>query len=63
MLATSKQASVSEFSKVRRVKPRRWLHVIKVNEFIEKNQIYVPTEDFDFVYEYVRTRCVNAKGS
>ena len=61
VLAASKQASISEFAKVRRVKPRRRLHVIKVNEFIEKNQIYVPDEDFDFVYDYIKSRCVNAK--
>lgn len=61
MLMASKDASVSEFTKVRRVKPRRWMHVIKVNEFIEKNQIYVTDEDFDFVYDYIKSRCVNAK--
>lgn len=60
-LAASKQSSISEFSKVRRVKPRRWLQVIKVNEFIERNQIYVRDEDFDFVYDYIKSHCVNAK--
>lgn len=53
MLAASKNASVSEFAKVRRVKPRRWLHVIKVNQLLEHNQIYVPKEDFDFVYDFI----------
>lgn len=61
MLAASKQSSTSEFSKVRKVKPSRWLHVIKVNELIEKNQIYVTDEDFDFVYDFIKSRCVNAK--
>ena len=32
MLAASRNSSTSEFSKVRKVKPRRWLHVIKVNQ-------------------------------
>ena len=61
MLAASKQASISEFSNVRKVKPHRRLHVIKVNEFIEKNQIYVPDEDFDFVYDFIKSRCPKAK--
>lgn len=61
MLAASKQSSISEFSKVRKVKPRRWLNVIKVNQPFEHNQVYVPKEDFDFVYDYIKSRCVNAK--
>ena len=61
VLAASKQASTSVFHYVRKVKPRRWLHVIKVNELLERNQVYVPDEDFDFVYDYIKSRCVNAK--
>ena len=60
-LATTKQASISEYSKVRKVKPSRWLHVIKVNELLERNQVYVPDEDFDFVYDYIKSRCPKAK--
>ena len=61
LLMSSKDASVSNYTEVRRVKPLRRMHVIKVNEFIEKNQIYVTDEDFDFVYDYIKSRCVNAK--
>lgn len=61
MLAASKQSSISEFSKVRKVKPRRWLNVIKVNQPFEHNQVYVPKEDFDFVYNYIKSRCIKAK--
>lgn len=60
-LSMSKQSSVSEFPKVRRVIARRGLHVIKVNQLLERNQVYVRDEDFDFVYEWIRSRCVNAK--
>lgn len=61
LLMASKDASVSNYSEVRRVIPRRKLHVIKVNEFIEKNQIYVADEDFDFVYDFIKSRCPKAK--
>lgn len=61
LLMASKDASVSNYSEVRRVIPRRKLHVIKVNEFIEKNQIYVTDEDFDFVYDFIKSRCPKAK--
>lgn len=61
LLSTAKTSSVSEFKKVRSVKARRRLHLIKVNQLLEKNQVYVPDEDFDFVYDYIKTRCTNAK--
>ncbi len=51
----------SEFAKVRRVKayPRR--HLIKVNELLGHNQVYVPAEDFAFVYEFIVAHCPNLK--
>ncbi len=61
MLAASKSKSTSEFAKVRRVRPIRWLHVIKVNQLLDHNQVYVPKEDFDFVYNYIKSRCPKAK--
>ena len=61
MLSASKQASLSEFDKVRRVIPRRFLHLIKVNQLLDHNQVYVTDEDFDFVYDYIKKRCTNAK--
>lgn len=61
MLAATKNASISVYDRVRKVKPRRRLHVIKVNYLLNRNQIYVPDEDFDFVYKYIKSRCPNAK--
>lgn len=60
-LAAGKSSSTSEYRKVRRVIPRRALHLIRVNQLFEKNQIYVPKEDFDFVYEYIKSRCPQKK--
>ena len=61
LLAAGKTTSTSEFAKVRRVVPRRFLHLIKVNQLLDKNQVYVPDEDFDFVYGFIKSRCKNAK--
>ncbi|MBO6025792.1 MAG: hypothetical protein J6P73_00925 [Bacteroidales bacterium] len=61
MLSATKNSSTSVLANVRRVKPRRWLHVIKVNQLLNKNQIYVPAEDFDFVYNFLKAHCPNAK--
>lgn len=61
MLATARSISTSEFDKVRRVKARRGRDLIKVNNLLSRNQVYVYDEDFDFVYNYIKSRCVNAK--
>jgi hypothetical protein len=61
MLATAKTKSTSEFVNVRRVKARRRLNLIKVNQLLDKNQVYVADEDFDFVYNFIKSRCINAK--
>lgn len=51
----------SEFAKVRKVKayPRRGL--IKVNERLGHNQVYVAKEDYEFVSNYIVAHCVNIK--
>lgn len=61
VLATAKTKSTSEFVNVRRVKARRRFNLIKVNQLFDKNQVYVPDEDFDFVYNFIKSRCINAK--
>lgn len=61
LLSATRQASTSDFKYVKKVKayPRR--HLIKVNETLNKNQVYAATEDFDFVLDWICTRCINAK--
>ena len=33
----------------------------KVNQLLNKNRIYVPEEDFDFVYDFLCQHCPRAK--
>lgn len=57
----TKTTSVSDFNLVRSIKPKRRWNTIKVNEPFCKNQVYVHRDDFDFVLNYIRTRCPKVK--
>lgn len=61
LVSMAKTKSTSEYDHVRHVRSRRWLHTIKVNQLLDRNQIYVPSEDYDFVLDYIRTHCPNLK--
>lgn len=61
MLSASRTTMTTELAHVRRVIPRRWMHVIKVNQLLSKNRVYVRDEDFDFVYSFLREHCINTK--
>lgn len=61
MLAASRTTFTSDFPNVRRIKPRRALKLIKVNKLLDRNQVYVPGEDFDFVLDFIRRHCPKAK--
>jgi len=60
-LAASRDTSTSVYEKVRSIKPHRAWNLIKVNQRLNRNQVYVPAEDFDFVLDYIRQHCPNAK--
>lgn len=60
LLSTAKNSSTSELARVKRIKCRRRLHTIKLNETLEHNQVYVPDEDYEFVYEFLKSHCPNA---
>ena len=49
------------FARVRKVKlyPRRGL--IKLNGILQHNQVYVTKGDYEFVRDYILTRCVNVR--
>ena len=61
MLSTARTTSTSVFANVRRIKPRRYIELIKVNQRLDRNQVYVPKEDYDFVLNFIRTHCPKAK--
>ena len=61
VLSSARDRSVSVFQNVREVVGRRGLHLIKVNQRLDRNQIYAGPEDYDFVWNYITERCVNAK--
>lgn len=61
MIAATRTTSTSELANVRRLKVRRALHLIKVNQFLNHNQVYVPKEDFDLILTFLRQHCPKVK--
>lgn len=61
LLAASKQKTTSEFKNVKTVIGLKKQNTIKVNQLFSKNQVYVKPEDYDFVFEYISSRCKKAK--
>ena len=57
MLAASVNTWKSDFRSVRRIIPKRRRHLIKVNELLTKNRIFVDDmQDYEFVLDYIRKR-------
>lgn len=54
ILAATKNSMYTAFEKVRSVEVLRRRNVIKVNELLNKNQVYAENEDFDFVCDFIR---------
>lgn len=62
LIAGSRSILYSRFSKVKEVKAKRRQHLIKVNETLNHNRIYVSDEEFDFVYDFICSHCKKVKG-
>ena len=62
LLASSKSVSTSVFADVKQVKADRAMHVIRVNQLLEHNQVYANGADFDFVLNYILDRVPEAAG-
>jgi len=60
MATATRESMTSTFANVRSVKGSRRLQVIKVNEPLAKNQVYVEPDDYDFVFGYIASHCPNA---
>jgi hypothetical protein len=63
VLAQSRLSMSSTLAHVERLISCRKMNLIKVNERFEKNRVYVNTEDFDFVYNFLITHCTHLKSS
>ena len=63
VLAASRSTLTSELANVERLIPRRRLNLIKVNQLLFKNRVFVPDEDFDFVYDFLCQHCLKAKNT
>lgn len=61
LLAASKDSTTSEFKNVEKVIGLKRNNTIKVNQLFAKNQVYVYKEDYDFVWNYITSRCKKAK--
>lgn len=60
LTTASRNAMTSNFEFVKSIKGSRMLRVVKVNEPLAKNQVYVEPGDYDFVFGYIRDHCPNA---
>ena len=60
-IAASRTEMYSEFSKIKRIKVYPQRNLIKLNETLEHNQVYAADIDFEFVKNYIREHCRNAK--
>ena len=62
LLAAAQSPFITPYRRVRKIKTHRRRHLIKVDELLTKNRIYVEdTEDYEFVLRYISERCPKAK--
>ena len=61
ILSQSRSSMTSTLANVKRLIPSRRMNLIKVNQLLAKNRVYVNDEDFDFVYDFLCQHCENAK--
>ena len=61
ILAGTRQKMTSEFKFVSSVTGIKKRNTIKLNQRFAKNQVYVKSEDYDFVWKYITDRCTKAE--
>ena len=63
LMTASRDSLSSSFEFVKKVKAAKRFNLIRVNEPLAKNRIYVNDDDFDFVYNFICSHCPKAKCS
>ena len=63
MLAAARTSMYTRFDSVKELEILPKEHLIRLNENLNRNQVYAEDEDFAFVADYIRARCRNAKVS
>lgn len=61
LLQSSGGSLYSRFVKVKTAKAVPSKNLIILHGMFVRNQVYVDPEDFDFVWEYIKERCIQAK--
>ena len=61
ILSASRTTMTTVLANVSRLIPCRRSNLIKVNQLLSKNRVYVPDEDFDFVYDFLCQHCQKAR--
>ena len=61
LVLMTKNSMTSEFALVKKVTRNARENTIKLDQILEHNQIYVEKEDYDFVWNYITSRCKKAK--
>lgn len=61
ILAATRNSLVSNFKNVRSIRPDPARNLIKVNGTLKANQVYVDDAQFQFVLDFIRSHCPNAK--
>lgn len=61
LVLMTKNSMTSKFDRVKKVTSNVKRNTIKLDQLLAHNQIYVAKEDYDFVWNYITSRCEKAK--
>ncbi|MBQ8920044.1 MAG: hypothetical protein IJ056_08055, partial [Acidaminococcaceae bacterium] len=61
ILAAARTSMYSGFDDVKELEILPKQNLIRVNETLNRNQVYAADEDFAFVADYIKAHCKNAK--
>ena len=61
LISKSRYSITTNWSKVKSISVHPKINTIKVNELLNKNQVYVSDKEFEFVRHFIEEHCVNAK--